>query len=120
VSLARQIARGESRAGALGLSEWASFFNYHGLAYPLSPNYSIGVNKQEEITGEFGSLVQQAYKQNGVVFACMLVADAALQRGALPVPADPGGRPGDLFGNADLELLETPWTNGTTGDLLRG
>lgn len=29
-----------------------------------------------------------------------------------------GGRPGDLFGTADLALLETPWTGGTTGDLL--
>jgi hypothetical protein len=29
-----------------------------------------------------------------------------------------GGRPGDLFGNAALTLLERPWTGGTTGDLL--
>jgi phage portal protein BeeE len=29
-----------------------------------------------------------------------------------------GGRPGDLFGTADLALLETPWEGGTTGDLL--
>lgn len=28
------------------------------------------------------------------------------------------GRPGDLFGTADLSLLEQPWTGGTTGDLL--
>jgi len=28
------------------------------------------------------------------------------------------GRPGDLFGTADLQMLEVPWTNGTTGDLL--
>lgn len=29
-----------------------------------------------------------------------------------------GGRPGDLFGTPDLAALETPWTGGTTGDLL--
>jgi hypothetical protein len=28
------------------------------------------------------------------------------------------GRPGDLFGTQDLAILETPWTGGTTGDLL--
>jgi phage portal protein BeeE len=28
------------------------------------------------------------------------------------------GRPGDLFGTQDLALLETPWPNATTGDLL--
>ncbi|MCP5157745.1 MAG: hypothetical protein H6983_26470 [Ectothiorhodospiraceae bacterium] len=29
-----------------------------------------------------------------------------------------GGRPGALFGTPDLEVLEVPWRNGTTGDLL--
>jgi hypothetical protein len=29
-----------------------------------------------------------------------------------------GGRPGELFGTPDLDLLETPWEGGTTGDLL--
>jgi phage portal protein BeeE len=28
------------------------------------------------------------------------------------------GRPTDLFGNQDLAILETPWPNGSTGDLL--
>jgi phage portal protein BeeE len=28
------------------------------------------------------------------------------------------GRPGELFGTQDLALLEQPWRNGTTGDLL--
>jgi phage portal protein BeeE len=118
VSLARQIARGESRAGALGLSEWASFFNFHGLAYPLSPNYSIGVNKQEEITSEFGSLVQQAYKQNGVVFACLLVRQLLFSEARFQFRQLQGGRPGALFGTADLAILETPWVKGTTGQLL--
>jgi phage portal protein BeeE len=118
VSLASQLVRGESRAGALGLSEWASFFNYHGLAYPLSPNYSIGVNKQEEITAEFGSLVQQAYKQNGVVFACMAARMLLFSEARFQFRQVRSGRPGALFGNADLQLLEQPWTNGTTGALL--
>lgn len=29
-----------------------------------------------------------------------------------------GGRPGRMFGDASLALLERPWTNATTGDLL--
>ena len=28
------------------------------------------------------------------------------------------GRPGDLFGSRELEILERPWVGGTTGDLL--
>ncbi len=29
-----------------------------------------------------------------------------------------GGRPGRMFGNADLSILEQPWSTATTGDLL--
>jgi phage portal protein BeeE/CheY-like chemotaxis protein len=29
------------------------------------------------------------------------------------------GRPGDLFGNGDLKVLENPWPGGTTGELLQ-
>jgi hypothetical protein len=88
----------------------ASFFSYLGLGYPLSPNVlDAGVNKQEEITGEFGSLVQQAYKQNGVVFACMLVRMLLFSEARFQFRQMRGGRPGDLFGTPGAELLEKPW-----------
>jgi hypothetical protein len=45
-------------------------------------------------------------------------ADAAVRRGAVSVPAQSFGRPGDLFGTQALSILETPWPGATTGDLL--
>jgi hypothetical protein len=45
-------------------------------------------------------------------------ADAAVQRGAVPVPPDPQRPPRRPVRLPALARLETPWPNGTTGDLL--
>jgi phage portal protein BeeE len=116
VSFASRIASRNS-VSPLSLNDWASFFTYGGTSYPFVPGWNTGF-KQEDITGEFVSLVQQAYKQNGVVFACMLVRQALFSEARFQFQRMNDGRPGDLFGTADLEKLETPWTNATTGDLL--
>ncbi|HNH95903.1 MAG TPA: phage portal protein [Microthrixaceae bacterium] len=87
-------------------------------AVQISQTWPALTGVQESSGYDFVGRVQWAYKANGVVFACvlarlMLFAEARFQWQRLS-----NGRPGELFGNADLEILERPWRNGTTGDLL--
>lgn len=73
---------------------------------------------REDIEHDFELMVEGAYKRNGVVFACILARLLAFTEARFQYQQMNKGRPGDLFGTADLSLLETPWPNGTTGELL--
>lgn len=70
--------------------------------------------------GDYGysDLVSAAYKQNGIVFACILARMLPFSEARFQYQNMAGGRPGKLFGTPDLALLENPWPNGTTGELL--
>jgi phage portal protein BeeE len=94
-----------------GLAQAMSTFLYGGNAYTLPSA------KQEEIR-DFEQLVSGAYKSDGVVFACMDVRAKLFSEARFQWRARNGGKPGKLFGTADLGLLEEPWAGGTTGDLL--
>lgn len=93
-------------------------FQFQGNKYY---GHAVGLNvnpKHEGPTGEFLSMVQCAYKANGVVFACMLGRRSLFSEARFQFRRINDGRPGDLFGNNALRVLERPWINGTTGDLL--
>lgn len=81
-------------------------------------NYTMPGSPQENITGAFSGVAQQAMKSDGVVFACMMVRQLLFSEARFKFRQIRNGRPGDLFGTAALAPLETPWPNGTTGDLL--
>lgn len=88
------------------------------LMFPFTGLQTTYNAKQEDIGGDFNGLVTGAYRRNGVVYAVelarlMLFAQARFQYQQLVK-----GRPGDLFGDASLSLLEHPWPGATTGDLL--
>lgn len=95
-----------------------TFLSFNGSTYPIwGLNQTMPGSKQEDIDGTFASFAQ-AYRSNGVIFACIgahirLFAEARFQFRRLN-----NGKPGDLFGTAALAILEQPWPNGTTGDLL--
>jgi hypothetical protein len=84
----------------------------------LGTQYTLPGERQEEIGAQFRSLSQSAYKQNGVVFACVVTRMLLFSEARFQYQRLRGGRPAELFGNASLGLLESPWPNGTTGDLL--
>jgi hypothetical protein len=70
------------------------------------------------ISPDFVGLVERAFKRSPIIFAAVttrmhLFAEARFQFQRLV-----NGRPGPMFGNPDLAILETPWPGGTTGDLL--
>ncbi len=93
------------------------YFNYQGLSYGLGLNQTLG-SPAEEIAGSFEGYVQGAYRSNGVIFACMLARLALFSEARFQYRQIRNGRPGDLFGTPDLDPLEHPWENATTGDLL--
>jgi HK97 family phage portal protein len=70
---------------------------------------------RERIGGDFGSWALDGYAGNGIVFAVLnarlnLFTEARFKWRNLTDKR--------LFGNGDLTILERPWTNGSTGDLL--
>jgi HK97 family phage portal protein len=101
------------------LDQWASFFDFGGLSYPylLHQTYS-GSNLEEPVGNSFEAFIQAAYKSNGVVFACMLARLLLFSEARFQFQRLNNGRPGDLYGNASLSILEKPWVGGTTGDML--
>lgn len=104
-------ARTEQRFGEL------ETFAYGGNSYTVAAGSSTAAG-QERAEGYFEGMVQAAYKRNGIVFACMLARKLVFSEARFQFRQLRDGRPGDLFGTADLAILEQPWRNGTTGDLL--
>lgn len=108
----------EERATGDSLISLADYWNQLQSFTYQGNLYTLPGAPQEEITGAFTGLAQQALKSNGVVFACMLVRQLLFSEARFQFRQIRNGRPGDLFGTADLAPLEQPWPNGTTGDLL--
>jgi phage portal protein BeeE len=98
--------------------DWAlaKSFQFGNLNYPIT---GIPVNgKVETLETSFVGYVQGAYKSNGVIFATSLSRMALFAEARFQFQHLEGGRPTSLWGDRALEILETPWPGGTTGDLL--
>jgi HK97 family phage portal protein len=92
-----------------------AMFNYGGNTYTPTQTYTPN---GELVGSEFGSYVAQAYQANGIVFACVLSRALLFSEARFQYQQMRNGKPGDLFGTPDLDILEHPWPNGTTGELL--
>jgi phage portal protein BeeE len=92
-------------------------FTYLGNSYTSMPVPSLS-GTSETMESNFTSYVEQAYKSCGVVFACMAVRSLLFSEARFQFRRMRMGRPGDLWGSDALKMLETPWPNGTTRDLL--
>jgi phage portal protein BeeE len=84
------------------------------------PSFWTGeaVREREDIACNFDSYISGAYKSSGPVFACILARLFVFAEARFQFQRLTNGRPADLFGTPDLALLENPWPNGTTGELL--
>ena len=114
--------------GAIGLqrafnpftpAEWRAIQqNSMGMSYP---QFTMGNNKQEPIGAGFSSLVTQAYATNPVVFACVNARAQLFSEARFQFQRLKDGRPGELFNTPStyLRLLETPWSGGSTSQLLK-
>jgi hypothetical protein len=96
---------------------------YVGL---LNNSYSYGGGftqtltdgRNESIGTAYAQVAGGGYANNGVVFSCMAVRQHVFSAVRFQWQRIRQGRPSDLFGSADLRLLEEPWPGGTTQDLL--
>lgn len=92
--------------------------SYQGVGYGLTPSTSWQGAKQEAPVDSMAGYVQGVYKANGVVYACMAARLRLFSEARFQFRQVRSGRPGELFGTAELNILEEPWVNGTTGDML--
>jgi phage portal protein BeeE len=99
------------------LPYWFGTFGYEGLGYGPAMIQTLQQNR-ETIAADFLGFINGAYKTNGAIFGCMLARMALFSEARFQFRRMQNGRPGKLFGTPDLDILEHPWPNATTGDLL--
>ena len=93
------------------------YMSMGGVTYPLTLNQTL-TGKAERPAPGYSGLVVWAYQANPVVYACHQVRQQLFAEARFQFRQVRNGRPGDLFGTPALRILEQPWPNGTTGDLL--
>lgn len=93
-------------------------FTYNNHTYSGSTSVTQTGRRQEEVAANFAGYVQAAYRRNGVVAACLLARESLFSEARFQWRQFRQGRPGSLFGTDELAVIEQPWPNGTTGDLL--
>jgi phage portal protein BeeE len=99
--------------------DWAQMFSFNGNTYPIGQYGTITRGARSElIPNNFEAYVEGAYKQSGIVFAAMTARHLIFSEARLLYQALHDGKPGDTFWAAELKVLEKPWPNGTTGELL--
>ncbi|WP_327047280.1 phage portal protein [Microbispora sp. NBC_01189] len=102
--------------GQKGWSE-PNVWDLDALRFPLFGSSSLRAER-EDIEHDFEGYVSSIYKANGPIFALMTVRQLVFSEARFMFRRRRDGRPGDLHATDALQLLERPWTNGTTGDLL--
>lgn len=108
-----QGSRAGSPKASLSLDEYASWFSYGGLQYPLMQT-TYSTLDQERIAWS----ADWAARTSGPVFALILARLQVFSQIRFAWTRFSGAQPGDLFGTAELGPLEKPWPGGTTSDLL--
>lgn len=74
--------------------------------------------EREPIENDFAGYVEGVYKRNGVVFGAIDRRQQVFSQGRFQWRNWVNGIPSEFYGSAELGLLEKPWPNGTTGELL--
>lgn len=105
-------ARGRPRA-SLSMDDYASWFSYGGMQYPLLQT-TYNTLDQERVAWT----TDHAAKTSGPVFALVLARMQVFSQIRFAWTRMQGSQPGDLFGTAELRPLEVPWPGGVTADLL--
>lgn len=95
----------------------SDFWDLDRLRWPFLGSSSLN-SEREEIEHDFEGYVSRIAKSCGPIFALMTARMLIFSEARFQFRRLTRGRPGDLFGNSDLRILERPWPNGTTGDLL--
>lgn len=112
--------RGSSSRSDYTIEQWGadalSPYNLFNGGFGVKTTW--GNDKAETIANSFEGYVRSAYASNGVVFAVILARMLLFTEARFQWQAMEDGRPGALTTGPELEILETPYVNGTTGTLL--
>lgn len=102
------------------LSYTDNWMNFNGINYPVLNSGGGGSQylKKERPDNSFVSYVRGAMKSDSIVFSCMLARAMIFSEARFMFQRMNDGRPGELYTTRALNLLNTPWPNGTTGELL--
>ncbi len=99
------------------LIPWGQF-GYNGNQYAFGLNQTLAGQRVQEITATLPGYVA-ALRGCPPAFAAQLVRCLALSQARFTFRNLPSSRtPRRTFGTTDLGILERPWTNATTGELL--
>jgi HK97 family phage portal protein len=107
----------ERAAPPLSIDGYMALLQYAGNTYAAGQQ-SLAGGPPKEVSQSFQGYVQGVYKANGVVYACISARMHYFSQVRFQFRQMRNGRPGDLFGTQELQILERPWPNGTTSDLL--
>jgi hypothetical protein len=100
-------------------AEISGFFSYNGQLYPLAGYQQTNAGEPAEVPDpSYLGYINGVYKADPIVYACMRFRMNLFSEARLQWQQMRKGKPGQLFGDASLAILERPWPNGTTGDLL--
>lgn len=83
-----------------------------GMSQFMTTYYS---KNRESLGSSFRAYAEDGYSGNGIVFAVILARLSLFSEAEFKFRLRSNKQ---MFGNPSLALLETPWPNGTTGDLL--
>lgn len=100
--------------------DWAlDAMTFGGHRYPLDGlTTTYGKSPAEPIDHHVGDYVANGLQASGVVWTVERLRVSVFSEARFLFQGLRQGRPGDLFSTQALQILETPWPGGTTGDLL--
>lgn len=120
--LQRAIGRGSAdKQKRYALNDYGvdfdTWMSFGGMGYPLF-GASGGYDASESAENSFVGYIRSIYKKTGVISAAIaarmtLFSDVRFQWQSIDQ-----GRPGKLFGSQSLGILESPWPNASTGEML--
>jgi phage portal protein BeeE len=122
VSLLDRIAARRGVEQRFNIDPWAGYdpsFTYNSIGYPLGLNQTLAGNRAAEISSSLPGYMD-ALQKCPPAFAAELVRALVLSQARFTFRNPPWHprTPRRTFGNADLGLLERPWRNATTGELV--
>jgi phage portal protein BeeE len=106
------------RGGAAAVEQRGSMQNWVDLVMAAAEagflKTSMPTLTEEQVVGTYSNFA----KGNGPIFALMMARMQVFSQARFQWTRFTGGERSDLFGSPELAILERPWRNGTTADLL--
>lgn len=108
------------RSGSTEVSRYdvSQYIEQLNSPYVIVQPSNYGDPRREVPANSFDQFVRGAYQANGVIFAVILARLLLFSEARFQWRRVRYGRTGELFGTQELSILEKPWPNGTTGELL--